>query len=328
MLPLPPLKNQHLTCLLTLALIFVSSPAVAADLYTTDFENFSTGDNNWAGNDGWVSNSTSGGVQAIDKDILPALGKTASLGFNQPQSTFTTVVRSFDIDPVSLGTPIIGLETLFGIQDSTNGRHDSFFFTFYSRSGIPLASVRFNNENLTGPSVWRTDGVSESDTGAEFIPNELHLLYVEINFESNTWSVYLDDIPLFNALPFTAASRAPDFGSLGVEWQLASASTRDHGNNFILVADMKVTTSVITTASPFAIDNITMDSSGHPVLTWEGTPGFAYQVEFSDDLLSWENTLPGSSFLELTTGQTLTFTDTTNSGVPHRAYRVTRNSAR
>ena len=118
-------------------------------LYETDFESFPVGDNKWANFDGWLSNDTSSGAQAIDQDIIVGggLGRTAALGFKRPNFTFTSVFRPINYDPAVGGNPLIEFQTLFGIEDSTNGRRDNFFISFYNINGNLLASLRLANGN-------------------------------------------------------------------------------------------------------------------------------------------------------------------------------------
>ncbi|MFT6863561.1 MAG: hypothetical protein ACJAVK_002122, partial [Akkermansiaceae bacterium] len=65
-------------------LLFIVSNLRAEVLYETDFDDFTTGANQWSANASWTSNDTTSGAQSIDDDVVPALLKTASLGFARP----------------------------------------------------------------------------------------------------------------------------------------------------------------------------------------------------------------------------------------------------
>jgi len=307
------------------ALLFSAGRVAATDLYYTDFENFTVGDDQWAGTDGWLGNNKGFGVHGIDYEIVPGLGKTAFLGFRQPASTFVAVLRPINVDPLTDGKPIVEFETLMGVQDSTNGHRDSFFFSFYNTNGNFLASVRFSNEPLTF-GIWRLDGTSQYDTGVTFARNELHLLFSRIDFSSNSWSADLDGIPLFTNSVFNASGRSRTFGSVSAEWQLASSSTTNHGDNWLLVADWSVR-ALPQGAAFFNIQSLGVDAAASPTLSWNGEAGFDYQVEYLDALPTWQTNLPGSLFPSLPAASELFYTDLTLPLPTNRWYRVVRRVA-
>lgn len=310
--------------LLVMAVLALSAVgAQAFTLYTTDFEEFSAGDDRWAGTSGWMATSVGVGVHGIDQDILPGLGKTAFLGFNRPKSPFVTVFRPVLYNPITQGTPLIEFETLMGIQDSTNGNRDSFFFTFYNGSGNLLGSIRFDNSELSY-GIWRLDGASQFDTGVEFVRLELHLLFASINFSNNTWSADLDGIPLFTNAPFNATSQPLDLGYVAAEWQLAAATTNGYGDNWMLIADWTVR-AFPSANEPFQIEDATVPASGLPAVNWTGAYGFDDHIEHSVDLQAWTSGLPNSVFSNVAAATPLTFTE--ESDVTQRFFRVRRSFA-
>ena len=309
--------------LFLLLLLAVSGRSYGLTLYFTEFEEFNAGNDQWAGTNGWVGTSTGLGVHGIDQDILPGLEKTAFIGFNQPASTFVTVFRGLSYDPVSNATPTVEFETLMGIEDSTNGFKDSFFFSFYNTGGNFLASLRFDNTDLNY-GIWRLDGVTQTDTGIEFLRSQLHLLIATINFSNNTWSADLDSIPLFTNAQFNATGESLDLGFVAVEWQLTSSSTNEHGDNWMLVADLAVR-AFPDGSVPFPAGNPSMGQAGMPSLSWTGFAGFDYSVEYTDDMLTWSNDLAGSTFTNILTETPLSFTDSSNAS--HRSYRLNRTLA-
>ena len=313
----------------TAFLLFLGIPLSAAELYFTDFEAFPAGDNLWAGTDGWVSNDTTSGAQGIDQDLIigGGLGKTASLGFNRPADTSTTVAKAISHDPAATGVTVVVIDTLLGIEDSTNGRRDDFYLSIYSSTGPLLASIRFDNQSPAASGsqfgIWREDGVYQFDTGLDFIHGELFNLYARIDLAANTWSADIDGLPLFTDAPFTATSASVNVGYVAFEWQLAAAQTLDHGDNFLLVADFAVR-SVPNGTEPFTA-TLTHNAGGDDTLIWPSDPGFLYQVEYSGDLATWLDNLPDSGFTAGTTPGTLSFT--TAATAPRRFYRVRRTEA-
>ena len=303
-------------------LAFVPVSARAITLYATDFEEFTAGADRWVGTNGWLGTSTGVGVHGIDQDILPSLGRTAFLGYHRPKSTFVTVFRPVLYDPVTNGTPMVEFETLMGIQDSTNGYRDSFFFTFYNRSGFLLGSLRFDNTDLSY-GIWRLNGSNQVDTGVAFVRSELHLLFATIDFSNNTWSADLDGVPLFSGAQFTATTQALDLGYVAAEWQLTAASTNQSGDNWMLIADWTLRANP-SAATPFFVEDAQTSLSGDPAVKWTGAYGFDYAVEFSEEMNAWTG-ISNGVFTNLVGPTALTFTDP-DAG-PRRYYRVRRSFA-
>lgn len=294
-------------------------------LYSTSFENppFSAGPDQWVGSDGWIGNSAGSGVHGIDQGLIPGQGQTAYLGFNQPDNSLVVVARPIDHDPVAEGSASVVIDTLLGIEDSTNGFRDNFWLTVYNMQGDLLGALRFSNE-LATYGIWRYDGMSEEDTGLAFIHGELHLLYLQLHLQANRWSAYLDGIPLFLNAPLTATGHPRTLGSLAYEWQLTSPLVTEHGDNWMLVADSYVW-AVPPGEIAFEIDRVGLDGGGSPLVEFTGDPGWSYQVEYTDDLVTWFNDLPGSGFSGLTQSMQVEFSDQTAMGPNRRWYRVERS---
>lgn len=298
-------------------------------LYFTDFEGFTPGAGNWVGTDGWQgagAGPTGPGEpapQGIDDKIVPLVGQTAYLGAEPPTGTFVSVFRNMNHDPVASGTDRIHFEALVGIEDSTNGKRDSFFCAFYNTSGEFLAGIRFSNELATF-GIWRLNGLSDIDTTLAFIPGELHVLFADIDLQSNRWSADLDAIPLFRNVVFNATGKQRSLGPVAAEWQLAAADPADYGNNWMLVADWSLW-AIPFGATEFQVDTLGWSASGEPMLTFAGEVGWDYQVEYSDDMTHWLDDLPGSFFTGLDAPEQLSFKDpTTGRLLVGRYYRVVR----
>ncbi len=319
------LKLLPITCLSFLC--FGHQLAEAMVLYETDFESFPVGDNKWANFDGWLSNDTSSGAQAIDQDIIVGggLGRTAALGFKRPNFTFTSVFRPINYDPAVGGNPLIEFQTLFGIEDSTNGRRDNFFISFYNINGNLLASLRLANGN-NDFGIWRrtgaiSAGATESATAEDFIRGELHNLNARIDLVANTWTATLDGLPLFQNAVFNTTSQALTLGPVSAEWQLASALTSNWGDNWMLVADLRVET---VDELPPVIDSIVRNPSNSRTVTWNAFVGYNYWVEYSSNSINWFSDLPDSSFGSPTSATTMEFVDRSAPSGGERFYRVRR----
>ena len=298
-------------------------------LYETDFEAFSVGINQWSGTEGWISNDNTSGAQSIDGDLIPALQNTASLGFNQPAGDLTFVAKPINYDHVTAGAPIVKIDTLLGIEDSTNGRRDDFFLSVYNSAGNRLASIRFDNEDPTVDGTlfgfWRDDGLLQHDTILDFIHGELFNLFITIDLENNLWSADIDGNPLFENAQFTATNNPVNLGLVSFEWDVDAPTPNQHGNNFLLVADLAITNSAVTTP-PINV-SYTVNESDHITLSWQTAVGFDDQVQHSSDLITWQDTLPNSSFTGVSSAIAVYFTDESPDRGPTRFYRIRRSPA-
>ena len=308
-----------------MAFFLASMPLAEGELlYCTDFENFTSGDDKWAGTDGWIGNNIGRAVHGIDQDVIAGggLGKTAFIGFSLPSSTLVFVAKPINYTPLSGDLPLVRVETLVGIQDSVaKTTRDSFFVSIYNSSGGYLAGIRFDNRPATY-GIWRADGINaDQDTGVIFYRGEVHLLSFTVNLPTNRWSAELDGIPLFEDAPFTATTRTVGFGYLAYEWQLGAATATGYGDNWMLVAD------TVVRSAPLGIEPFKLSSFVHTAtattLTWPGQKGFDYQIEYSDNLSVWRRDLPSMAVPAILVDQPFTFQDAT-SGVPRRFYRILR----
>lgn len=320
-----------LTTLFTLTLLL---PIHAADLYSTDFEAFPVGNNQWAGTEGWISSDPTSGAQGIIQDPVEnlPLGKTAYLGFEQPAATLTRVYRTINYNPIPSGVPRIEFESFLGIQDSTNNQRDQFFISFYDIAGNFLAAINFDNTS-SNTLLWRglSDGsVQTVETGVPFIRGDqtlgfvaLQILACQIDLATNLWSAQLDGIPLFTEVPFTDSDFAPlTLGSIAAEWELTSPFTALAGDNWMLVADWFIH-SAPQGSTPFLVDSVSRSPVGQTSLSWLGEPGFDYKISYSNDLHIWFENLPNSTFPDITTTAPLTFLDP-DTTPQRRHYRVER----
>jgi hypothetical protein len=67
---------------------------------------------------------------------------------------------------------------------------------------------------------------------------------------------------------------------------------------------------------------VRQSTNQNPTLTWSSVPGKTYRVMWSSGLGSWSASLP-NSLITAQAGQTsLSYSDTTATGVPKRFYRV------
>ncbi|QJE94259.1 hypothetical protein [Luteolibacter luteus] len=295
-------------------------------LYATQFEEFTAGNNRWGGSNGWVSDNTKSGSQGIIQDPVKDLpiGKAGYLGYASPTSKITKVYRTINHDPVATGFPRIEFDTLLGVQDSTSTKRDYFYVSFYNIEGYFLAAIIF--DNTTG-MVLSDDGVTVKDTGVPFIRGDqtlgvaaLQILTVAIDFDRNEWQASLDGIPLFSQA-FTSIQKPLSLGPLAFEWDIPSGGAGQAGDNWLLVADLLVAS---IPPGPFEPQSFALNASRQAEIAWPGHSGFDYQVQYSPDMKSWKNDLPGSLFAANASEKTLSFTDPSEPSPACKFYRVMR----
>ena len=304
-------------------------------LYETDFEDFTPGADNLAGTDGWVATLTGQQLHGIDDEIIPGLGKSAFLGFAPPTIPPTSpptvsVFRPLNYDPIAQGRPMIQFEALIAIADSRDDpdtpaideslRRDRFLVTVYNLDGEPLASVIYDNR-LSTFGLWRNDGASSTDSELEFIVEEPQFLLIRIDFESNSWSAFLDGIPVFTDAEFNASGKARNLGTIAAEWTLSNRLAP--GDNWMLFDDWIVEAKRKPT-EPFRIRKIEITPDNLAQLTYAADEGFTYRIEQSIDLKSWSE-LPNSPVTATANDPAAIHIDPTPADGT-RFYRIVRDS--
>lgn len=297
-------------------------------LYETDFENFTVGQNRLVGSGGWLGASTGTtngwtGVQGIDQDVEPGVGRSAFLGYYRPplNTTFVSVYRPVTYAPLTTGNPIVTFYTVFGIADSTNGFRDNFYISFYNQQRQLLAALNFDN-TAAGYGTYRMEGSAYHSTSSTFQRDNLAELTVTINCETNRWTAQIGAVPLFEDQVFNATGLARTLGNVAVEWEITAAAFP--GNNWMLFDDFTVT---VQPASTPAVTSLTRKTDGTADLSWPVEPGYNYQVQYSPNLVDWFTDLPNSVKMAIPAGtEAVSFTDSTLVGTPpaKRYYRLVR----
>jgi hypothetical protein len=311
--------------LAVIALLVAHTRADTGLLYSTDFDDFPLGPNQWSGTDDWFGNPGSGslGIQGIDENIIAGLGKSAFLGFNEPESRWNYVALVFNHDSATEGSALIEVDTLIGIQDSTNGQHDSFFVALYNEEGSFLAAIQFSNEKQFY-QIWRDDGITLTDTTVNFIPGELQLLVLKINLLNNLWSAEHDGIPLFADETFTNSNKPRTLGSLSYEWQITDVNPANHGDNWMLVADCQVW-AVPPGIPEIELPPLHVSAPSPPGFEFTAEPGWTYQIEYTHSFADWNNDLPNSTFVITEPTQKVQFIDPSALPTQTRFYRIVRS---
>lgn len=292
-------------------------------LYSTFFDAppFVKGPQNWAGADGWVTNPGNNGHGITMLSLLPT-EQMAYIGEHPPSDPVTSVGQPFNFDPIAAGTDIMVVDTLVVFEKSSREQPDDLFMISIANSnGKRLASILFNNDALNY-GIWRHDGVSDFFLGLGHFFDQLHLMLVEIDYNNNTWTAYIDGNILFKDQQFTTTQFTKDFGYLAYEWQENSSGP---GDNKMLVSDVFVW-AVPPGEEDFQVDEVGVNRSGMPEIEFTAEPGWDYQVEYSADLKDWHDDLPNSFFTGIEEKTQLEWSDPSPPTPPARRwYRVQRS---
>lgn len=148
----------------------------------------------------------------------------------------------------------------------------------------------------------------------------MHNLVMRINYRTNRWSAWLDDVPLFSDITFSTRPVNRNLGRVGIGMNVTNftSNTVTPGDNFMLFDN------VLVSADPLPVPTlaIRLNPTSQPVLNWQGEAGYRYQVSYSTATSGWLTTLPASLITASETG-TITYIDTTTAGATRRFYRVT-----
>ena len=229
--------TSRITYIVATMLAFSSLTSWAREIYRTTFDEFASGPNQLAGQNGWRATGGSDGAQGIDENILPGLGKSGFIGFGRPASGFVSVFRSITEELSGFDSQVVEFNTLLGIEDSTNGARDNFYIAVYNADNHLLGAVNFDNTQAN-LGIWRFDGASAVATGASFVSGNVHELYMKMDLINNSWSASLDGLPLFSDAPLNATGQRLQLGSFAAEWEIADPG--NPGNNWMLFDEWSI----------------------------------------------------------------------------------------
>ena len=285
----------------------------------TDFEAFAVGEDTLIGNDGWLGSEAGGATHGILDDTIENEGKSAYLGSNPAENDVVSVWRPLDYDPIGTGNSIVTVNTLLGIHDSTNEQYDSFHISIFNREENRLAGFVLDNRIDTF-GAWRSDGTdnfSDLDTGFEH--DVVYDIEMRIDFDANRWSLDVDDIPLFADQVFTNTNHPLDLGDVSFEWELSDID--NPGDNWITFDNLRVeaTGSGGGVEEALAVSEIRR-TQRRIRITWPSVAGAEYQIEHSDDMIDWQQSLADSRVIA--DGNSTTFVDRTAGNTRRRYYRV------
>ncbi len=238
-------------------------------------------------------------------------------------------VRAADFD-TSQNNEVVSGKTVRVTEGNTNGNSSWILsttgviavgttpLTFLYASFAPLQNIYRTEFNAQSSSLTLVN------TNTSFRHNYLYQLDIRINFRTNRWSVWLDELPIFSDEVFYSGPRERSLGKVAVQMIVKSAVSGGFqaGDNYLLFDSFLVRTDALP---KMAVNSLTKSPGTAPVLSWDKEAGYSYRVEYADSLDGWLGTLSGATQTALLSG-TMQFTDTSAADTARRFYRVVRIS--
>jgi hypothetical protein len=314
----------------------------AGEVYFTNFENFAVGNDKIINTDSWVGTYAGRnlhGVMSESQHLIGGIGNAAVIGGiatavpkagTSPTSVY--VRRPVNIDPVVLNEEVATFKTNFLILDSssTSGRRDNFEFLIYNSNLSLLGGIRFDNTTMDSSTglprrliyrlSWNGSAFQYFLTDEIFLPAIMETLQIRINFRTNRWTATLSDYPVFQDLAFYTGTVPRNLGSVMARMVVTNTDATNilPGNNYMLFDNYSVRTDPLSMTA-----TVIKTATGGARITWNEEAGYTYQLQYSNDCVSWYSDLPGASRTATVT-QFVNFTDPTTVVPKRRFYRVRR----
>jgi len=304
---------------LTISLLIaasVSGRASDRDLYRTDFSGFGIGEDQLVGTDGWAGTNLGEGVHGIDEGLVDGQGNTAYLGANEPADGTSSVRVHRVLD--DLASDVVRFQTVLGITESVERGNDIFSFAFFNEDGETLGAIYFDT-TLFDYGVWTGDGRDATHTGEDFLSDYIHTLTATIDLRANVWSADLDGIPVFEEITFTASDSERNVAGVAIEWEILD--TTFPGDNWLLFDDLSLSV-VGEGATSTSVPHIERLEDGSMLLTWETEPSERYQVEYSQDGITWHRDLLDQAVVGESSTGVAQYIDKPAASVAKRFYRI------
>jgi len=264
------------------------------------------------GQKSWVRYPSVNGGNGLITNFVGSQAAYLGLFATVPFTNSLSVWRPIDYSPPTDRRAVVKFSVRMDVEDSTNNRFDSFFWSLYNSWNDLLFTLEFNND--TWGISYLLDGNNDwVYTGHQFTNATVYTLSMTLDFQSNRWSAVLDNRLLVTNQPITTVGSPLNFGDLDAIWSIADP--RNPGDNFLVFDDYAVTAE-ITDLPPARIEPLGYVANGQFLLRMTGPANTRYAVEVSPDLVTWTalrtNVLANGTF---------DFIDTSAAGSPRRFYR-------
>ena len=189
----------------------------------------------WLAFDGGDSflESTMNGSSGLVDGFLEGGGQQAYLGYLPPDpelnTEFLSLLRPFDYPSGDfVSNQRLRFSVVMSIVDSSNEQRDNFRWSAYNTEGFRLFTLDFDNETKD-IAFALDDGEPLQTTGYEFENSLFYDLTMEMDFQSNQWTVSMGGVVVVDALPMSTQGNRLDLADMDAIW--AIYDPRNPGDN-------------------------------------------------------------------------------------------------
>lgn len=210
---------------------------MALMLYETQFspQQFSPTFGYWAGVEGWFSNFPDNGSVGVLSE-----GGAVYVGYIDPKSEVGVFVwQPLDFRPLKRKKPIVTIETVLAVFDSSVQRFDPFALALYNRTGGFLCALYLDNETLR---PFFDDGSGPMPLEARFPNNTFFRVRMRLDFSTNRASAWFgprgSETALFENRLMHSGGRTLDLGEFDFLWLTNGSGVR--GDNFLAIDSLAI----------------------------------------------------------------------------------------
>lgn len=201
-----------------------------------------------AGIGGWQCNFNGG--NGILANRFPNKDQQAYIGYSPTYGSSGSVLLWRPLNLVPQTNSIIVFSALMSIRDSTDGYYDSFGWSVYNSAGSRLFTIDFDNYTME-ISYILDDGQGLRSADLYFENNTIYRITILMNFASNKWSAYIENVPIAEGQPITTQGVTLDLGDIDARWIWQDVLA---GDNFMIFDDYSVE-SIIEQKPPLIVLN-------------------------------------------------------------------------
>ncbi len=234
----------------------------------------------------WAGQGTGG--NGLVTNYFAGRGQQAFVGYFPPTQTEETlnVWRPVNLSPQRLGFSLVKFSVTMQIVDSTNNAYDDFRWSVYNTNEHRLFTLDFDNyAGIISYGLNDTNGFIS--TGFTFANDGVYDLEVNMNFSSNTWSAFLNDVVIVSGKKISTSEAVElSLGDIDAVW--AIRDPKKPGDNFMVFDDYTITAEA-KTALPIRLETLAMLPDLGYLLRVHGEPGRSYALETSEDFRLWRS---------------------------------------
>lgn len=198
---------------------------------------------NLNGVNGWQT-TFDGGSGIPEDEFFEGKGQQAFVGFSPFDGLSDENFSLFLWQPINYSPPqnrqsVISFQVLFQIFDNTDDTkaRDDFRWSFFNQDNQRLFTLDFDNNALRLNYLLGSSN-EFFETRTTFNNNTIYNLEVQMDFEANSWSAWLNDDLVIENQPAFEDGMQKNLGDVSAMWVVNTPS--DPGDNFMIFDDYKI----------------------------------------------------------------------------------------